>query len=596
MKRLIILAATLIAGLSACDSLLDKEPLDRVTQFDYFKTKSDLELFSNPFYDNLLDKTPYDEQNDLLVQMTLSDILYGGDKRTVPNTGGGWSWGNLRRINTLLEYVDQCEDKDAVLEYTALSRFFRAAFYFDKVKRFGDVPWYDTQLGSADPDLYKARDSRELVMTKMIEDVDFAINSGGLTEEVTPYRVNKWAALALKARFCLFEYHGINLEGHDYTYYLEEAAKAAKTIIDEGPYKIYSTKNPDKDYMMLFAQENASTEEYILAIRNSYEAQVYHNATAYTLLPTQGRPGYTRKFINMYLMKNGTAFTDRTDGWQTLPFTEEVKDRDPRLAQSIRTPGYKRIGAKRVQGPDLGVTITGYQPIKFVQDTTASGGQIDRNDRSTCDMPVFRYAEVLLNYAEAKAELGTLTQDDLTISVNEIRNRVEMPALNMAEANKNPDWYLSSEEYGYPNVTGANKGVILEIRRERAVELIQEGLRLQDLYRWKAGYCIDQTISGMYFPGPGEYDLSGKGKTDLILYTAGSTKPKDEEGVSVYELGSDIILSEGNKGYVYYHKTVENLRTPFNEERDYLYPIPSGERSLNPNLTQNPGWSDGLNF
>ena len=127
MKRLIILAATLIAGLSACDSLLDKEPLDRVTQFDYFKTRSDLELFSNPFYDNLLDKTPYDEQNDLLVQMTLSDVLYGGDKRTVPNTGGGWSWGNLRRINTLLEYVDQCEDKKAVTEYTALAKFFRAA-------------------------------------------------------------------------------------------------------------------------------------------------------------------------------------------------------------------------------------------------------------------------------------------------------------------------------------------------------------------------------------------------------------------------------------------------------------------------------------
>ena len=468
MKRLIILAATLIAGLSACDSLLDKEPLDRVTQFDYFKTRSDLELFSNPFYDNLLDKTPYDEQNDLLVQMTLSDVLYGGDKRTVPNTGGGWSWGNLRRINTLLEYVDQCEDKKAVTEYTALAKFFRAAFYFDKVKRFGDVPWYEVQLGSADEALYKPRDSRELIMTNMIKDIDEAINSGGLTEDISTYRVNKWAALALKARFCLFEgtyrkYHGINLEGHDYTYYLEEAAKAAKTIIDEGPYKLYSTKTPDKDYMMLFAQENASTEEYILAIRNSYEAQVYHNATAYTLLPTQGRPGYTRKFINMYLKKDGTAFTDQ-EGWQTLPFTEEVKDRDPRLAQSIRTPGYKRIGAKRVQGPDLGVTITGYQPIKFVQDTTASGGQIDRNDRSTCDMPVFRYAEVLLNYAEAKAELGTLTQNDLAITVNEIRSRVGMRGLDMNEANKNIDWYLESKEYGYPNVTGANKGVILEIR------------------------------------------------------------------------------------------------------------------------------------
>ena len=334
MKRLIILAATLIAGLSACDSLLDKEPLDRVTQFDYFKTRSDLELFSNPFYDNLLDKTPYDEQNDLLVQMTLSDVLYGGDKRTVPNTGGGWSWGNLRRINTLLEYVDQCEDKKAVTEYTALAKFFRAAFYFDKVKRFGDVPWYEVQLGSADEALYKPRDSRELIMTNMIKDIDEAINSGGLTEDISTYRVNKWAALALKARFCLFEgtyrkYHGINLEGHDYTYYLEEAAKAAKTIIDEGPYKLYSTKTPDKDYMMLFAQENASTEEYILAIRNSYEAQVYHNATAYTLLPTQGRPGYTRKFINMYLMKDGKAFTDKfKTEWQTMPFTEEVKDRD----------------------------------------------------------------------------------------------------------------------------------------------------------------------------------------------------------------------------------------------------------------------------
>ena len=600
MKRLIILAATLIAGLSACDSLLDKEPLDRVTQFDYFKTRSDLELFSNPFYDNLLDKTPYDEQNDLLVQMTLSDVLYGGDKRTVPNTGGGWSWGNLRRINTLLEYVDQCEDKKAVTEYTALAKFFRAAFYFDKVKRFGDVPWYEVQLGSADEALYKPRDSRELIMTNMIKDIDEAINSGGLTEDISTYRVNKWAALALKARFCLFEgtyrkYHGINLEGHDYTYYLEEAAKAAKTIIDEGPYKLYSTKNPDKDYMMLFAQENASTEEYILAIRNSYEAQVYHNATAYTLLPTQGRPGYTRKFINMYLKKDGTAFTDQ-EGWQTLPFTEEVKDRDPRLAQSIRTPGYKRIGAKRVQGPDLGVTITGYQPIKFVQDTTASGGQIDRNDRSTCDMPVFRYAEVLLNYAEAKAELGTLTQNDLAITVNEIRSRVGMRGLDMNEANKNIDWYLESKEYGYPNVTGANKGVILEIRRERAVELIQEGFRLLDLYRWKAGYCIDQDIYGMYFPGPGEYKLAGKETADLILYKAGETKPQAGEGVSVYELGSDIILSEGDKGYVFYHKTVENQRPGFNEERDYLYPIPSGERSLNPNLTQNPGWSDGLDF
>ena len=118
--------------------------------------------------------------------------------------------------------------------------------------------------------------------------------------------------------------------------------------------------------------------------------------------------GLTRKMVNMYLMKDGSRFTDQP-GWQEMSFLEETKDRDPRLAQSIRTPGYTRIGETTVLPPDLSVTVTGYQPIKFVQEPTASGGQVDRNDRNTNDLPVYRYAEVLLNYAEAKAELGTLT-------------------------------------------------------------------------------------------------------------------------------------------------------------------------------------------
>lgn len=596
MKRFIILTVVLTAGLTGCD-LLDTKPLSQISQTDYFKNETDLQLFSNPFYNNLLDKNPYDDQSDLIVCQTLSNEMLGGNKRTVPASGGGWTWTDLRRMNTLLEYSSQCPDEDVVTKYNALTRFFRAFFYFEKVKRFGDVPWYDVQLGSADEALYKPRDSRELIMTKMIEDVDFAINE--LTSDVSTYRVNRWAALALKAQFCLYEgtyrkYHNVNLEGHDYAYYLDLAAKAAKELIDDGPYKLYKTGNPEKDYLTLFAQENASQDEYILAIKFDYGLGIYHNATAFTLVPTQGRPGYTRKFINMYLMKDGTAFTDRTDGWQEMSFIDEVKDRDPRLAQSIRTPGYTRIGQTEVLAPDLGTSVTGYQPIKFVQDPTASGGQVDRNDRSTCDIPVYRYAEVLLNYAEAKAELGTLTQADLDISVNEIRDRVGMPDLDMTKANANPDRYLSSEEYGFTNVNGTNKGVILEIRRERAIELMQEGFRFDDLVRWKAGYCIDQPITGMYFKGPGEYDLSGDGKTDLILYAEGTAKPDAGTGVMVYQIGEEITLSEGNRGYLSYHKNVE--RTKFNEGRDYLYPIPTDERSLNRNLTQNPGWADGLDF
>src|SRR5690554_1371760 len=353
MKRYIIIITALIIGFTACD-VLDTEPLSHISPSAYFKTETDLQLFSNSFYNNLLDKSPYDDQSDVYILQNLSNELRGGNRRTVPNSGGGWSWGDLRKMNTLLEYIHQCEDEDAILKYTALTRFFRAYFYFDKVKRFGDVPWYDVQLGSADEDLYKPRDSRELIMSKMIEDIDFAIEN--LPSEVSTYRVNKWAALALKSRFCLYEgtyrkYHNLNLEGNDYSYYLQQSVDASQRLINEGPYSLYSTGNPNNDYLTLFAQEDASVDEYILALKFDYSLGIYHNATAHTVVATQGRPGLTRKMVNTYLNVDGTAFTDQ-EGWQEMVFVDEIQDRNPRLAQSIRTPGYTRIGTTTVLPPN----------------------------------------------------------------------------------------------------------------------------------------------------------------------------------------------------------------------------------------------------
>ena len=159
------------------------------------------------------------------------------------------------------------------------------------------MPWYDKELFSDDPDLYKARDSRELVMTNMLADIDYAIENLPTKEEETssPFRVNRWAALALKSRFCLYEgtyrkYHNLTLEGHDYAYYLQQAADAAEELINSGEYHLYSTDNPEEDYLMLFAEEDANPDEYILAIKFDYGMSVYHNATAHTLVPTQGRP------------------------------------------------------------------------------------------------------------------------------------------------------------------------------------------------------------------------------------------------------------------------------------------------------------------
>lgn len=606
MKKFIPILLTLGLGFSftSCEDALDLTPKDRLDMTTYFNKATDLELYSNPYYNNILPKQPFNQQSDQLVERTLSDVMMGGKKRFVPQTDGYWdksdSWKDLRRINTLLDNADKCTDKAAVVKYTAVSRFFRAYLYFQLVRRYGDVPWYDHELGSADAELYKPRDSREYVMQKMIEDVDYAIENLPSKDEEkdSPFRATKGAALALKAQFCLYEgtwrkYHGLVLEGNDYNYYLTQAATAAQQLMDRKEYSIKRLKgNPDTDYRDLFVQEVADADEYILAICASAEPALSgsrHNSNAYTLKPTQGRPGITRKFICSYLMKDGSRFTDRA-GWQTMQFVDEMKDRDPRLAQTVRGLNYTRIGSTTVLAPDLMMTATGYQPIKFVQARNTAGSDNDNDaiSSSTNDMPVYRYAEVLLILAEAKAELGTLTQTDLDNTVNVLRDRVGMPHLIMSQANANPDPYLTSAETGYPNVTGANAGVILEIRRERAIEMVMEGVRLDDLFRWKAGKCLDQSLAGLYFPGPGKYDLTGDGKPDVGIYEAGQGKPS---GVSAaYQIDSDIFLSDGTRGYFDWHKGMKSERYGFNEERDYLFPIPSDQISINPALVQNPGW------
>jgi hypothetical protein len=222
----------------------------------------------------------------------------------------------------------------------------------------------------------------------------------------------------------------------------------------------------------------------------------------------------------------------------------------------------------------------------------ANGGDSDRVDRSTSDLPVYRLGEILLIYAEAKAELGTINQDDLNNSINLLRKRVGMPSLTM---DVDADPYMTNPATGYTNsklLASSKLALILEIRRERAVEMAQEGNRWYDLVRWREGKCIEQPFQGLYFPGPGEYDINEDGKLDYCLYE-GDVKPSSK-ATSILKIGSEILLSNGNNGYVEPHKG--EVARSFNENRDYYYPIPSDERSLNPNLAQNEGWDDGLDF
>ena len=584
MKKLTIYILAVLS-LTSCLNL-DKFPLDSMSPDTFFSSEEELQAFSNKFYTMLPATSLYTDNADTYTQNKLPDEISG--LRIVPASGGGWSWGDLRDVNTLLEYSVNCKDEEVRVKYDALARFFRAYFYFDKVKKFGDVPWYDKQLASDDPDLYKPRDSREYVMQKMIEDIDYAIENLGSGKDL--YRITKWSALALKSRFCLFEgtfrkYHGIELDGHDWRWYLEQAAAAAEQLIDESGYSLYTADGPDKSYMNLFASENAIQTEVILARDYNQALGVFHNSNYFSIGQTNGQPGMTRKLVASYLMEDGTRFTDKP-GWETMQFAEECKDRDPRLAQSIRTPGYMRIGGSTTLLPDFSGSVTGYQQIKYVTGTDCDSYNISYND-----LIIFRMGEVYLNFAEALAELGTLTQEDLDKSINKLRSRAGMPDMNKDEANANPDPYLMSPETGYPGVEGPDMGVILEIRRERTVELAQEGFRYYDIVRWKEGQAFNRQFYGMYFPGPGEYDLDGDGTMDLYLW-------KDHQGSTTasveYEISKDIFLSDGDSGYVTPHPEKQEKWV---EERDYYYPIPIDDRSLTGGvLTQNPGWDDGLVF
>ena len=585
MKKIsffIVLTSVLL--LSACS--MDKYPEDKLSPETYFSSAQELKLYTNYFYKLMPTGADlYEEEGDHFVAPVPSRQVQG--TRLIPETDNKWNWEVLRKINFYLAHSSNCEDADARAHYDGVARFFRAYFYFMKVRNYGDVPWYSQVVNSDDKELLaKPRDSRQLVVDSIIADLDFAIEN--LPETHTPYEVNKWTALALKSRVCLFEgtfrkYHAgktFNPNNLPWEDLLATSAEAAEILMNESGYTIYS--DGEQPYRDLFASLNANPKEFIWARCYSADLSIKNNANAWSVARTTG---FTKRHVNMYLNVDGTRFTD-IQGYDTLGYVEECKNRDPRMAQTIHTPGYIQYGETKTSPVDLKQSSTGYKYIKYVMEK-----KYNTWDASLVCLPIFRMGEVLLNFAEAKAELGTLTQADLDKSINVLRDRVGMPHLDMATANANPCAYM---EKCYPNVSqSANKGVIMEIRRERLIETPLEGLHYWDIMRWREGKAFTQPYLGIYFPGPGKYDMTGSGKASINLMEEGQTGGGGI-GITKLYLGSDVILTNGTLGNMWAFST---LNFQFDENKDYLYPIPTNERVLtNGALTQNPGWNDGLTF
>ena len=599
MKRINILTLLAVVVIYTTSCNMDLYPEDQLSTATFFTSETALHEYSNYFYRMMPNpETMYAEEGEHFLAPVPSDLVRG--IRDIHSGEAYWkkdAWRNLRKINYLLANAGQCDNADARDHYRGVAYFFRAYFYFDMLRHFGAVPWYDQPINADDTEaLNRPRDSREVVIRHIITDLDSAFVL--LPDMRTPYEVNAWTALALKSRDCLFEgtfrkYHaGTTFNGGSDIYseqlpwddLLKQAADASLKLMQEGGYSLYTTGT--EPYRDLFATIVPRDEEVIWARSYSKDLDIKHNAQAWSVAR---QTGFTKRHADLYLMTDGSRFTDNP-GFETLSYLDVFANRDPRMAQTMHGPGYIQKGAEKTYAVNLQMSVTGYKYIKYIMESTYNnwGG-------SVTSIPIFRLAEVYLNYAEAKAELGSLTQADLDMSVNRLRDRVGMPHLSLSDANANPDLSMTTAGgYGFASPvlqSHPNKGVLLEIRRERMVETPLEGLHLWDVLRWREGQLFTLDRRGLYFPGEGKYDLTGDGKANILL---SPIKKSGGIGVTCLVFDQDIILSEGTSGNMVAYK---DMVMQWNEQRDYLWPIPVTDRTMTLGaLKQNPGWIDNINF
>lgn len=540
MKKIfsILVVLSLTTFFSCNDDFMERYPLDKINDANFWQTPDDLKTFANQFYPILsrVDAWRNDNMSDNQGPASLNS--YTWNEYVVPSSGGGWAksdWSGIRSCNYFLQrYSGVKGNATDIKKYVAEIRFFKSYYYHAKIKQFGDVPWLSTDLQINSEELMAPRDSRKLVMDSIIADLNYAI--ANLPETASDGRLTKYAALALKVRACLFEgtfrkYHNLG----DYENVLREAVSAAEAIISSNKFSLYSTGDTNNDFYNLFIQGELTGNPEGILIQRFVEDKKMHNRVRQL---GEAGSGFTKDFAETYLCKDGKPISVSSLYKGDAQFADEFVDRDPRMTQSIYTQArpYHITAAGQYQYQnvpqfDNGMCYTGYRIIKYFSPTQRDF----EYQRCILDDFIFRYGEVLINYAEAKAELGECTQEVLNKSVNLLRNRVGMPNLEVGIGFVDPNW---------PNWEVPVTPLINEIRRERRVELAAEGFRFDDLMRWKSGKLLTniKTYLGANDPLTNSYRILYPGKTRTW------------------------------------------------NDKLYLYPLPSDELKLNPQFVQNPGW------
>lgn len=482
--------------------------------------------------------------------------------KNIPASGGGWSFTWVRKANLFIDRIQRVPmDEEATKHWTGIARFFRGLEYHDLVKRFGDIPWYSKVLDETDSvQLYKPRDSRTLVMDSVLADFQYAAQNVRLSDGNDAEKgmvVNRYVVLAYMSRVFLFEgtyqkYH--NIDQARAKIYLEAAKWAADEVIKSGKYSMTD------DYRTVFSSLSLASAKEVLLYRKYETAMVTHSLNSYVNKEPQTGP--SKDAIEAYLSSDGLPIrvSPLYAGDKTI--ADVMTQRDPRLSATF-------VNTLRISKYAFNYSTSGYATHKFLNESIKELPEGSGSLNPT-DAPIIRFGEVLVNYAEAAAELGILTQADLDKSINKLRKR---PGINM------PDLLMNGSEpavniggtvtsYDDPDRDPTVPAMIWEIRRERRVELMMEGFRYSDLLRWKK---LDYTHT------------VNNADINRGAWIKKSNYPN-----------SDVKIEGGAaEGYIIPAFKPESQRL-FTDPKVYLNPLPLDQIKLYSDkgvtLAQNPGW------
>lgn len=601
-RRLAFLAMLAFAG-GCGNNFLDITPETSITVANFWKSAQDIKLYANAYYENKnwfpkynysVGNIELDATSDNLIKAVYDPFLNGENK--VPTTEE-MNYLEVYKLNYFLEnYQNGGIKEDEVAHYVGETYFFRAYSYFTKLKRYGDVQWVGRTVAPGDAELYVGRSPRNVVADYILADLTEAARLLSSKSTMTERRVTKEVALLLKSRVALFEgtwekYHNgtkFGVQNPDWDKYFRIAVAAGDDLFELNTQELDNV-GAEEGYADLFRQSDYSSSKEIMLFRNFYDGSAGgNNVTSCT--ESNRDMGITQSLVDAYLDARGMPRRLSTLNLSDATLFRVVQNRDPRLAQTIFVPGYKvykkdqpragldTMGYRTFRLPTLGAgspdrNMTGYQIYKGHDNASTTRRESFRGVIATI---YFRYAEALLNYAEAKAELGELSQDDLGKTINLLRKRVGMPDMIIGAIPDDPERSELFPEVG---------ALIYEIRRERRVELALEGFRPDDLRRWAAyGKLIkDWKPKGASW---GQWATSG-------VQIEGLTGVADT-------VSSDILKNYVEvDGHIAAYQTISQgvVRNPLplgyqpRLDRDYLYPYPLQEIQLNPGkVYQNPGW------